>query len=113
MRFVTRSKIIGTGMTKLFNKSGFTATELMQQALELALVDAGVRLRQLDGLIAVPALSEPRFMEAHYLGTRMGLLPRFNAIIVLSEVQLIFSKGVVVKTIDTGFAYHQLNDDND
>lgn len=61
----------------------------MQQALERALSNAGVRLRQLDGLIAVPSLSEPRFMEAHYLATKMGLLP---------------SKGVVVRTIDTGGA---------
>ena len=64
-----------------------TATQLMQQALESALSSAGVRLRQLDGLIAVPALSEPRFMQAHFLATRMGMLPH---------------KGVVVRTIDTG-----------
>ena len=54
-----------------------------------ALASSGVRMRQLDGLVAVPSLSEPHFMEAHYLATRMGLLP---------------SKGVVVRTIDTGGA---------
>lgn len=35
----------------------------MQRALEAALSNAGVRLNQLDGLIAVPSLSEPHFME--------------------------------------------------
>ena len=76
-------------MTKPSTKTGQTATELMQNALQAALANAGVRLRQLDGLVAVPSLSEPHFMEAHYLATRMGLLP---------------SKGVVVRTIDTGGA---------
>lgn len=83
-----KSMIIGTGMTAL-GKSGLTATKLVQQALERALANAGVRLRQLEGIVAVPSLSEPRFMEAHYLATRMGLLP---------------SKGVVARTIDTGGA---------
>lgn len=88
-----RSRVIGTGYTVLKSKSGRTATELMQQALEYALSQAGVRLRQLDGLIAVPSLAEPHFMEAHYLATRIGLLP---------------SKGVVVRTIDTGGAGRKL-----
>jgi acetyl-CoA acetyltransferase len=51
--------------------------------------NAGVRLRQLDGLVAVPSLAEPRFMEAHYLATRVGLLPQ---------------KNFIAKTIDTGGA---------
>jgi acetyl-CoA acetyltransferase len=83
-----RSMIIGTGMTPPA-KSGLTASKLVQLALEKALAKAGVRLRQLEGIVAVPSLSEPRFMEAHYLATRMGLLP---------------SKGVVARTIDTGGA---------
>jgi hypothetical protein len=61
----------------------------MQSALELALADANIKLRQLDGLIAVPSLSHPHFMEAHYLATNMGMLPH---------------KGVIVRTIDTGGA---------
>lgn len=74
MRFVTKSRILGVGMTPL-GKSGLSASKLMQQALESALGDAGVSLRQLDGLIAVPSLSEPHFMEGHYIATQMGMLP--------------------------------------
>ena len=81
--------IIGTGMTSLCKKSGLVASKLVQAGLERALASAGVRLRQLDGIVAVPSLSEPRFMEAHYLATRMGLLPH---------------KGLVARTIDTGGA---------
>jgi hypothetical protein len=43
----------------------------------------------LNGLIAIPSLAEPHFMEAHYLATQIGLLPH---------------KDVLVRTIDTGGA---------
>jgi len=64
-------------------------TALMRRALELALGQARLSLRQLDGLIAIPSLAEPHFMEAHYFATQTGLLPR---------------KDVLVRTIDTGGA---------
>jgi len=66
-----------------------SATSLMQEALEKALGSAGLKLRDLDGLVAVPSLSDPHFMEAHYFATRVGLLPH---------------SGVQVRTIDTGGA---------
>ena len=75
-------------MTPL-GKSGVSASHLMQQALEIALCNANVRLKQLDGIVAVPSLSEPRFMEAHFIATQVGLLPH---------------KGVIARTIDTGGA---------
>lgn len=89
MRFLTKSRIIGTGMTVPTKKSGESATTLMQKALENALANAGVRLRQLDGLIAVPSLSDTKFMAAHFLATRMNILPH---------------KNFIAKTIDTGGA---------
>ncbi len=67
MRYPTKSRILGVGMTRL-GKSGLSASELMQKALELALSNAGVNMKQIDGLIAVPSLAEPHFMEAHYIG---------------------------------------------
>ncbi|OLQ12275.1 hypothetical protein AK812_SmicGene3828 [Symbiodinium microadriaticum] len=70
---VSTVRIVGHGMTKL-GKLGRPATELMQE---------------LDGLIAVPSLSDPHFMEAHNLATQVGLLPR---------------PAVRVRTIDTGGA---------
>lgn len=81
--------IIGTGLTKPAAKSGLTATTLMLSSLERALANAGVGLRDLDGIIALPSLAEHRFMEAHYLATRMNLLPQ---------------KNFIAKTIDTGGA---------
>lgn len=88
MRLLTRSHIIGVGMTAL-GRSGQSASALMRAAVNNALADAGVTLQQVDGLIAVPSLAEPHFMEAHYVATLMGLLPKTN---------------VIVRTIDTGGA---------
>ncbi|MCU0693508.1 MAG: hypothetical protein MUF54_19130 [Polyangiaceae bacterium] len=78
--------LVGTGMTPL-GKLAARPTVLMRRALELALAQAGIALRQVDGLIAIPSLADPHFMEAHFLATQTGLLPR---------------KDVVVRTIDTG-----------
>eukprot|EP00126_Sphaerothecum_destruens_P004592 Sdes_comp18276_c0_seq1m7929 len=88
MKNLLRASVIGVGLTSL-GKTGKSATQLMQEALESALSSASVRLEQIDGLIAVPSMSEPRFMQAHYLATKMKLLPH---------------KDVIVRTIDTGGA---------
>ena len=80
--------IVGRGLTPL-GKLGMPASALMRRALERALAQAGLPLRELGGLVAIPSLSDPHFMEAHYLATQMGLLPR---------------KDVIVRTIDTGGA---------
>lgn len=88
-RGVLTVRVIGHGMTAL-GKLGRSATSLMQEALEKALASSGMRLQDLDALVAVPSLSDPHFMEAHYLATTTGLLPS--------------SRGVKVRTIDTGGA---------
>lgn len=85
---VSTVRIVGHGKTVL-GKLGRSATELMQEALDKALGSAGLAMKDLDGLIAVPSLSDPHFMEAHFLATRVGLLPR---------------QDVRVRTIDTGGA---------
>lgn len=81
-------RIAGWGATGL-GKFGRLPCDLVQEALGNALADAGLELRALDGLVACPSLADPHFMEAHFLATAMGLLPRQN---------------VRVRTIDTGGA---------
>lgn len=90
MRGPKVARIVGVGMTPL-GKHNKKPSMLMRNALELALGDAGMTLRQLDGLVAIPSLADPHFMEAHFLGTQMGLLPNKE-------------RDVIVRTIDTGGA---------
>lgn len=82
---------MGTGLTSL-GKLGRTPSALMEQALDSALSSAGLQLTDLDGLIALPSLSAPRFMAAHDFAQCVGLLPRQS------------ERAVTVRTIDTGGA---------
>ena len=88
-RLTHTARIVGTGMTALTKRSNQTASELMSTALQNALSSASIKLHDLDGLIAVPSLSHPHFLEAHHFATKVGLLPKPD---------------VVVRTLDTGGA---------
>ena len=81
-------RIVGIGRTPL-GRSNLTATQLGLQALDAALKDAHLTRDQLTGLVAVPSLSNPQFMQGHAIATQAGLLPK---------------KRMVVRTIDTGGA---------
>ncbi len=61
MRGAKFARIVGVGMTPV-GKLGQKPTKLMRSALETALGDAGMTLRQLDGLVAIPSLAEPHFV---------------------------------------------------
>ncbi|KAI9203598.1 uncharacterized protein BJ171DRAFT_425118 [Polychytrium aggregatum] len=76
-------------MTALNPAQSLSPSSLMQRALYAALDSLGLKVKDLNGLIAVPSLAESHFMEAHYLGTQVGLLP---------------GKSVIVRTVDTGGA---------
>ncbi|KAJ3293696.1 hypothetical protein HK104_004247 [Borealophlyctis nickersoniae] len=62
---------------------------LMQQALHSALDSVGLNVKDINGIIAVPSLADPHFMEAHYFATQVGLLP---------------GKSIIARTVDTGGA---------
>ena len=62
MRLAKTVRIVGTGMTPV-GKLNLTATRLMQQALHKGLDMAGLTQEHLDGIVAIPSLSHPRFME--------------------------------------------------
>lgn len=69
--------ICGIGITQLNSMPPISATNLMIGALGLALRDADLALEDVDGLIGLPALSEPHsFMQAHQVATLTGLLPK-------------------------------------
>jgi len=66
-----------------------TTGQLVHQAFEQALDDSGLFIDDIDGVLAVPSLAEPRVMYAHAYATMLGILPR---------------KHVIARTIDTGGA---------
>lgn len=88
-RLAQTVRICGNGITKLQKKCSLSASDLMAQALESALASAKLSKVDLDALIAVPSLSHPHIMEAHYLASKIGMLPKEN---------------FLVRTLDTGGA---------
>eukprot|EP00741_Cyanophora_paradoxa_P021353 tig00021348_g20612.t1 len=84
------ARIAGWGLVPP-GRHGRPAGALMHEALTSALKHAKLELNQLDGIIALPSLSHPRFMQANALAAEVGLSPAHN-------------KAVQLKTIDTGGA---------
>ncbi|RNF08688.1 putative 3-ketoacyl-CoA thiolase [Trypanosoma rangeli] len=82
-------RIVGVGQTPL-GRLGKSASVLAVEALRAALRDANMEMRDLDGLVAVPSLASPQFMQAHHLATVSGLVRE--------------NKELVLRTIDTGGA---------
>jgi hypothetical protein len=55
------ARIIAKGMTPL-NKLPLSPSDHMISALNITLKSVNLTLKDIDGLIAVPSLAEPRFM---------------------------------------------------
>ena len=88
MKPMNHVRIVGVGKTKI-GRLNAHAAQLAGDAIGSALADAGMKREDLRGLVGVPSLSDPPFMQAHYIATLAGLLPH---------------KDMVVRTVDTGGA---------
>ncbi|ESL08569.1 nonspecific lipid-transfer protein [Trypanosoma rangeli SC58] len=82
-------RIVGVGRTPL-GRLGKSAFVLAVEALRAALRNANLEIRDLDGLVAIPSLASPQFMQAHHLATVSGLVRE--------------NKEIVLRTVDTGGA---------
>jgi acetyl-CoA acetyltransferase len=82
-------RIVGVGRTPL-GRLGLTATQLALNALDGALASAGMSKHDVHGLIAIPSLANPHFMQAHHFATVTGLIQA--------------NQKMVLRTIDTGGA---------
>ena len=69
-----RTAVVGIGTTGMGEAPGWSATELMAQAAGMAIADAGLTLRDIDGLFAATSTHAfPTLSVAEHL----GLKPRF------------------------------------
>ena len=66
-----KSAIVGLGVAGLGESPGFTSWDIMAQSAQTALADAGLALKDVDGLFcAMMEDSMPVLMAAEYLGIR-------------------------------------------
>lgn len=65
--------VASAAMTVHSEKTPTSSTALIRQVFDEALDDARLTAADVDGFIAVPSLSQLRFLEAHYQATALGL----------------------------------------
>lgn len=89
--------IVGArGLVKRGRKDGTApkTTDLIRKVLDDALKESNLTMQHMEGLIAVPSLTENHFMEAHYQATSLGFF----------SDQIDDDRPLRCKTIDTGGA---------
>jgi len=69
--------IVGLGETPVGNLAGQGSTELCAEAARLALLDAGLHKRDVDGLITCNPWVEPHLYHAEMFSEYMQIFPRF------------------------------------
>lgn len=67
--------IAGAGRSRVGKLQILDVDSLLSEALANALVNAGMELKELDGLIVCPSLADPKFMAAHTLAMKLMIYP--------------------------------------
>jgi acetyl-CoA acetyltransferase len=71
------SYVSGVGLTAFGDRAGSSALDLMTEAAELALADAGLERRDVDGLVCGYATTLPHLMLSTVFAEHFGLRPSF------------------------------------
>ena len=69
--------VAGVGETEVGKVPHLTATQMYVKACRLALEDAGLTNRQVDGVITANSWSEPHYYHAEWVAEYLGIEPRF------------------------------------
>jgi acetyl-CoA acetyltransferase len=69
--------IVGVGETEVGRVPSLSATQMYVKACRLALEDAGLGSRDVDGLITANSWSEPHYYHAEWIAEYLGIRPRY------------------------------------
>jgi acetyl-CoA acetyltransferase len=69
--------VAGVGETEIGKVPHLSATQMYVQACRLALEDAGLTNRQVDGVITANSWSEPHYYHAEWIAEYLGIEPRY------------------------------------
>jgi len=67
--------IVGVGETEVGRVPSLSATQMYVKACRLALADAGLTNKDVDGVITANSWSEPHFYHAEWIAEYLGILP--------------------------------------
>lgn len=74
---VRRVAIVGAGETEVGRVPDLSATQMYVQACRLALADAGLTSKQVDGVITTNSWTEPHYYHAEWIAEYLGINPRY------------------------------------
>ena len=72
-----RVAIVGVGETEVGSVPSLTATQMYVKSCRLALEDAGLTNREVDGIITGNSWSEPHYYHAEWIAEYLGIQPRY------------------------------------
>src|SRR5690606_30668505 len=75
--------IVGVGESDIGRVPGMTGLGLNAQAAKRAIDDAGLSVKDIDGVLTAYSFTEPYFMLGSVLCEYLGIMPRFNASMVV------------------------------
>lgn len=78
-----KAVIVGVGESDIGRLPHMTGLGLNAQAARRAILDAGLRPEQIDGLLTAYSMTEPYFMLGSVLAEYLGIQPRYAASIVV------------------------------
>jgi acetyl-CoA acetyltransferase len=72
-----RVAIVGVGETEVGRVPTLTATQMYVKACRLAIEDAGLKNRDVDGVITANSWSEPHYYHAEWIAEYLGIEPKY------------------------------------
>ena len=88
-----RNKVIiaGVGESDIGKVPNMTGVGLNAQACKRALDDAGLTLKDIDGVLTAYTMTEPYFMLGTVIAEYLGLQPRYCASVAVGLMSLSFN----------------------
>jgi acetyl-CoA acetyltransferase len=97
-----RVAIAGVGETEVGRVPSLGATQLCVQACRLALEDAGLTNKDVDGVITANSWSEPHYYHAEWIAEYLGCQPHYCLTVGTGGGTIISALSHAVSAIETG-----------
>jgi acetyl-CoA acetyltransferase len=97
-----RAAIVGLGETEVGTVPGLSATQMCVKACRLALEDAGLSNRDVDGVITANSWSEPHYYHAEWMAEYLGIKPRHCLTVATGGGTIISAMHHAVSSIAAG-----------
>ena len=104
-----KAAITGIGELKPVRRTEQTAEALMMEAVRLAIVDAGLETRDIDGVLVTPPIfSQLTFAHASAVAEYLGIRPTFANVVDMAGASGTSQVWKACAAIVEGFANHVL-----